>query len=335
MTVVIKKPAINLRAELASLRNQGGVEESKLYLDNLVTNGTFDSDSGWTKGTGWSISGGSASSDGTQASDSYLSSNVMSIKSGKSYVVSFDLTQTLGAVDLKFAGTTKYTHMSNGTFTYIIVANSNSSDLDIIANQYFIGSVDNISVQEVGENLVTNGTFDYDGGWTKGTGWTISGGTASCDGTQTSSTNLDDTRTAPLNASVVHIQFTLSGYTAGSVQPRITGGTTVDGTYVAGNGVKTVTLTDTGNNSRVRFTATSDFVGSIDNVILTEGNHNIIQSVPYGYDVKDVYIDGELAREGEGYDYQVKTDGINQWLKPTVEPTASTETVVIGVRDDG
>lgn len=192
--------------------------------------------------------------------------------------------------------------------------------------------IDNISVQEVGENLVTNGTFDYDGGWTKGTGWTISGGTASCDGSQTGTTNLDDVRTAPLNASVVTIQFTLSGNTAGSIQPRITGGTTVSGSYVSGNGVKIVTLADTGNNLRIRFTASSDFIGSIDNVILTEGTHQVIQSIPHGYDVKDVYIDGELAREGEAYDYQVKTDGINQWLKPTVEPTATTETVVIGVR---
>ena len=65
---------------------------------------------------------------------------------------------------------------------------------------------------------------------------------------------------------------------------------------------------------------------------LPKASHQVIQSIPHGYDVKDVYIDGELAREGEAYDYQVKTDGINQWLKPTVEPTATTETVVIGVR---
>ena len=31
--------------------------------------------------------------------------------------------------------------------------------------------------------LVTNGDFATDTDWTKGTGWTISGGTANCDGT--------------------------------------------------------------------------------------------------------------------------------------------------------
>ena len=58
MTVYIEKPAVNLREELASLRNQGGYEEQQFYFDGLVTNGTFDADTNWTKGTGVTISGG-------------------------------------------------------------------------------------------------------------------------------------------------------------------------------------------------------------------------------------------------------------------------------------
>ena len=49
MTVYIEKPAVNLREELASLRNQGGYQEQQFYFDGLVTNGTFDTDTtGWT-----------------------------------------------------------------------------------------------------------------------------------------------------------------------------------------------------------------------------------------------------------------------------------------------
>ena len=44
MTVIVSKPAVNLREELASLRNQGGYQEQQFYFDGLVTNGTFDSD---------------------------------------------------------------------------------------------------------------------------------------------------------------------------------------------------------------------------------------------------------------------------------------------------
>ena len=42
----------------------------------------------------------------------------------------------------------------------------------------------------LGSELVINGNFATDSNWTKGTGWTISGGVASCDGTQSSTSNL-------------------------------------------------------------------------------------------------------------------------------------------------
>jgi len=61
MTVLITKPAINLRETLASLRDQGGYQEEVFRFDNLVTNGDFASDTGWTKGTGWTITGGKQS----------------------------------------------------------------------------------------------------------------------------------------------------------------------------------------------------------------------------------------------------------------------------------
>jgi hypothetical protein len=135
-----------------------------------------------------------------------------------------------------------------------------------------------------------------------------------------------------------------------SVQARVGTGTSFDirlansssstayGSHLAQTVSGTYNLTFTPNAGEdikiYLYSNSSDNGGTaiFDNITVTEGNHNVIQSIPYGYDVKDVYIDGELAREGEAYDYQVQTDGINQWLKPTVEPTATTETVVIGVR---
>ena len=47
-----------------------------------------------------------------------------------------------------------------------------------------------VPVPTEGAELVTNGDFSSDASWTKGTGWTISGGTATCDGTQTGNSNL-------------------------------------------------------------------------------------------------------------------------------------------------
>ena len=34
-------------------------------------------------------------------------------------------------------------------------------------------------------NVIVNGDFATDSDWNKGTGWTISGGSANCDGSQT------------------------------------------------------------------------------------------------------------------------------------------------------
>ena len=72
---------------------------------------------------------------------------------------------------------------------------------------------------------------------------------------------------------------------------------------------------------------------SIDNVIFSEGNHHQRHPIPAGLKVSRVFIDGKLAREGSAYDYVIKTDGINTWLKTTVEPTASTEIAVIGEQE--
>lgn len=58
-----------------------------------------------------------------------------------------------------------------------------------------------ISVLERGPELVVNGTFASDTAWTKGTGWSISGGMARIDGTNTASSLL--TATAPLSGLVV------------------------------------------------------------------------------------------------------------------------------------
>ena len=48
MGVVISKPAVNIREQLTELKAQQGYEERQFHFDDLVTNGTFDTDtSGW------------------------------------------------------------------------------------------------------------------------------------------------------------------------------------------------------------------------------------------------------------------------------------------------
>ena len=336
MTVKISKPAINLREEIASLRNQGGLpKEDKLYLDGLVSNGNFGTSSDWTLDTNWEISNGELHANSTAQ---YTSARqTLKTTVGKTYKATVTCTSyTSGSFRLYVHDSNAYqesaTFTSTGTYTVTWKAHTSSDQIRVYSyGGTAVGTFDNVSVQEVGENLVTNGTFDTDSQWGKGVGWTISGGTASSDGSQTSGSSLTLNDASKYETGKTYtVTFTISNYSAGGVNPHIRGGSFGE---VSGNGTHTVTgVAGTSSSTGINMYASTTFVGSIDNVIVTEGNHNVIQSIPYGYDVKDVYIDGDLAREGEAYDYEVQTDGINQWLKPTVEPTATTETVVIGVR---
>ena len=57
---------------------------SRPFGPELVTNGAFDSDSDWTKGTGWSISGGVAVAEGSTSDGRYLEQDI-NLVSGKTY----------------------------------------------------------------------------------------------------------------------------------------------------------------------------------------------------------------------------------------------------------
>ena len=126
------------------------------------------------------------------------------------------------------------------------------------------GLVEN--VQSLGSELVTNGNFDTDSDWTKGTGWSISGGTANCDGTQTSSTVMNQSSVTNSNTNV-KVSFTISGYVSGLIRVRNSGG--FAGTYVSGNGTY-VFYTNTGIATNIVLDADAAFTGSIDNVSVKE-----------------------------------------------------------------
>ena len=153
MTVRTSKPALNLREELAALRNQGGYQEQQFWMDGLVTNGTFDSDTAWTKGTGWTISGGVANKVAGTASDLY---QLFSFDVGKVYAVTFTVSNySAGQVLPSFTGGTTVSgtaRTANGTYTELLTATVGSNRFNIYGNNTFAGSVDNISVFE------TNGT---------------------------------------------------------------------------------------------------------------------------------------------------------------------------------
>jgi len=181
--------------------------KGKLGTD-LVTNGTFDTDSDWTGGTGyWTISGGTANCNGNQSSTSSIyQDSGENVVVGKVYNIKFTLSNvTAGGVSLSVGGTVGTGYVtSNGYYEYSLdVTSTTNENIYISANSDFVGSIDNVSIQEVlpnkvGSEMITNGTFD-----TATTGWTATRSTLAVVSEELQITATDDSGYARQNKTVV------------------------------------------------------------------------------------------------------------------------------------
>jgi len=134
---------------------------------DLVTNGTFASDTNWTKGTGWTIGSGVANSDATQSADSDLTEDTLVLVSGNTYEVTFTVTNYVAGNVTPVAGGTEGTdRAANGTFIENIL--SAGTDLDIRGDLDFDGDIDDVIVKlanvswNLNSNQVTSLTLDGD-----------------------------------------------------------------------------------------------------------------------------------------------------------------------------
>ena len=121
--------------------------------------------------------------------------------------------------------------------------------------------------EEATANLVTNHDFAVDANWTKGTGWSISGGKASNDGSFGGANSF--LITSETDASVgdtYEVTFTVSNYVQGSIKARAGQG---GGTARTANGTYTETMVATATET-IRLHATDSFIGSVDNVFVKE-----------------------------------------------------------------
>ena len=122
------------------------------YLDGateLVTNGTFDTDTDWTKGTGWSISGGSASYSGGTGFN--LTQNLTGTV-GNQHVLSFDVVNLSGGTLRGFLGYDGSSHVFEvsvpGSYSYTLPLIGNSNLIfQSATGATMTATIDNISVK--------------------------------------------------------------------------------------------------------------------------------------------------------------------------------------------
>jgi hypothetical protein len=133
------------------------------YGSELVTNGGFDTDSDWTKGTGWTISGGAAVSNNASGYGDVRQN--LSLTANKIYRLEFSVTSYTSGVVKPYLGnsgnslaepygrgnlTAGLTADSAGDFyAFFVYDASQISQILFRSNNGFIGSIDNVSVKEV------------------------------------------------------------------------------------------------------------------------------------------------------------------------------------------
>ena len=119
-----------------------------------------------------------------------------------------------------------------------------------------------------GSELVTNGDFAVDGNWSKGTGTTISNGSANF----VNSGGLGLWQNVGTQSGIVKVTFDVTIYTSGTLNVYSGGNQTVGTVNVSANalGTYTVYVDRNGGNSNIIFGSSDNFTGSIDNVSVVE-----------------------------------------------------------------
>jgi hypothetical protein len=128
-----------------------GADEKAIYvwvndgLQEAVTNGTFATDTGWTKGTGWTIGSGVATATGG-ISTAIEQTAAITLVEGQAYSVSYTITRSAGTLTPSVGGTSGTAQNSSGTHTEVIVAGSNQTLA--FTGTGFTGTLDNVSITQ-------------------------------------------------------------------------------------------------------------------------------------------------------------------------------------------
>ncbi len=114
----------------------------------LTVNGSFNTDTAWTKGTGWTIGSGVASkSAGTAAA---LSQN-MGLVQYKTYLITFNIVCNAGSITIRLGDTIPNLVFVSvtGSYTYRFQCPGATGVAYFSGDAAFTGSIDNISFKEI------------------------------------------------------------------------------------------------------------------------------------------------------------------------------------------
>lgn len=283
---------------------------------NLAVNGTFDTDTGWTKGTGWTIVDGVARSDGSGGTAQLLQTQTFS--TGKQYTVTYTISNySSGLIRVYLGGSgTGTLRNANGTYTETYVANvAGGNAILFIPTGSFAGDIDNVSVKQVNlpnytstspTQLLTDGNMETAGtsSWTTNNSPTVTKETSSPHGgSQHIRVARNTTNNPGIQQSVLvaGTTYRFTGYmrSDGSATPRISAstiGTLLNGTTSTAWQPFDITFTSsaTGILQLNTITSTGNQYVEWDDVILSVDNY---------------YRTGELLQ-----DRDMEVSGTTNWV---------------------
>ena len=227
--------------------SQEGVEE--------ITNGDFSSDTNWVKASGTTISDGKLNITANSTNDRTFQ-NVGMVQ-GKIYKLVLNVSNyQSGSLFILFGGsnTPNIPNItSNGTYTFYQEC-IGTNGYFYFGGNLFNGSIDNVSVKEVGQD------------WTLNTGWSIGEDKAIA-------TNVDNTfliqNSILTSGKTYKITYTIQDYTSGAVRFRAN---LVNGTTNFGNGTYTDYIVSA--STQFALQGLNTFNGSITNISVKEVGQN-------------------------------------------------------------
>lgn len=112
-------------------------------LEEIAVNGTFTTDTGWTKGAGWTIAAGVATATGA-ISTAISQVPVISLVVGQAYAVTYTITRSAGGLIPSLGGQNGTERVLSGTYREVIIAAA-TTPIAFTGNA-FTGTLDSVSI---------------------------------------------------------------------------------------------------------------------------------------------------------------------------------------------
>lgn len=115
--------------------------------ENLITNGTFDADTDWTKGAGWTIAAGVATATGAISTAIQQTQASGLLIPGRSYALSFTVTRSAGSLTPSIGGTNGSAVSTSTTSNQTIIAGA--TQVIAFTGSGFTGTLDAVTLTPI------------------------------------------------------------------------------------------------------------------------------------------------------------------------------------------